>query len=313
MRYLLGVLAGILSGLAFTASSIAQKRAINALGTEAQLFRSLVKSPLWLAGFAAAFVIGAPLNMAAYMAIGPTLPPALNSIGLAAIPILARIFLGERSPVRSYAGAVVMALAVACIGLSGVAIAPESVNWVDSGFLLRAAMAVACVLGVSMAFIWSGLHSRSSGTTSLALAAGAAQALTNALMAPIAGQIGRLFSGNLGLTGFIIAGVTSVALAAVNFGAIAIGQLALRKGAVVVVIPLQQLPIQVVPLVFHIALYGGNFGTPAETAFLALGLVFLIAGSIALGGARTSPRGKVPAMANCLVVMCHAVPLFSLI
>ncbi|MFH2113787.1 MAG: hypothetical protein ABIJ86_04690 [Spirochaetota bacterium] len=111
IRQVWGVIAGILSGLVFTASSIAQKHAINAIGTETPLFRKLVRSTLWLAGFAASFAIGAPLNMAAYIAIGPTLPPSLSAISLAAVPVLARLFLGDRPPTRSCVGAAAIALA----------------------------------------------------------------------------------------------------------------------------------------------------------------------------------------------------------
>jgi hypothetical protein len=234
MRYVLGVLAGMLSGLVFTASSIAQKRAITAIGAETPLYRNLVKSPLWLSGFAAAFIIGAPLNMAAYAAIGPTLPPALNSIGLAALPILARFFLRERPSARSYMGAAGIAIAIACIGFSGIAIAPESVNWFDRSFLLRAAVSVGCIVVVMAACIGLGL----------------------------------LVSGRLGVAGLMIAGAASAALATVNFCAIAIAQLALRKGTAAVVIPIQQLPIKAVPLILHAALYRGSFGAAACLALL---------------------------------------------
>jgi hypothetical protein len=292
MRQVLGVLAGVFSGLVFTASSIAQKRAINAIGTDAPLFRNLVRSPLWLAGFAASFAIGAPLNMAAYMAIGPTLPPALGSISLAAVPILARVFLGDKPPARSYAGAAAVAMAVALIGLNGLAIAPERVDWLDRAFLMRAAATIACIVACAAACVGFGLRSRSGGGNTFALAAGAAQALTNAFMAPIAGQLGRLFSGSLGMAGLAIAATASVALAAVNFGAIALAQLALRKGTATAVIPLQQLPIQAIPLILHVVLYRGSLGTMPETAFLALGLLLLIAGSCALGLDNTVPGGK---------------------
>jgi len=313
MRQALGVLAGIFSGLVFTASSIAQKRAINAIGTDAPLFRNLVRSPLWLAGFAASFAVGAPLNMAAYMAIGPTLPPALSAIGLAAVPVLARVFLGDRAPARSYAGAAAVALAVACIGLSGLAIAPERVDWVDPSFLLRAAVTVASIVAVAAACVGFGLRSRSAGGNSFALAAGAAQALTNAFMAPIAGQLGLLFSGSLGMAGLAVAAIASVALAAVNFGAIALTQLALRKGAATAVIPLQQLPIQAIPLILHVVLYRGNFGGAPEVAMLASGFVFLIVGSCALGLGRKAtggkkPGGRAPAVVALAIISALALP-----
>ncbi len=304
VRYLLGVLAGILSGIVFTASSILQKRAINAIGDTAPFFLNLARSPLWLLGFALSFAIGAPLSMASYMAIGPTIPPALGSLGLAAVPVLARLFLGERPAALSYAGAAAVALAVACIGLSGMAIAPEGINWLDPGFLLRAAAAFGSVLLVAAACLGSGLLPRGAGAMPLALAAGAFQAVANALMAPIAGQLGLLVSGNLGLAGFLIAGLASIALASVNLGAIAVAQLALRKGTAAMVVPIQQLPIQLTPLVFHAVLYRGGFGAAGKAALLGSGLVLLIAGSFALGRGKAKAKalGKLPAAAACLVL-----------
>lgn len=303
MRQALGILAGILSGLVFTSSSIAQKRAIDSIGAGAPLFRNLVKSPLWLAGFAASFAIGAPLNMAAYMAIGPTLPPALSAISLAAVPILARVFLGDRPPARSYAGAAAVALAVACIGLSGLAIAPESVDWLDHSFLLRAAIAVSCAAAVSAVCVGLGLRSRSAGGAFFALSAGVAQALTNAFMAPIAGQLGLLVAGSFGAAGLVIAGTVSVALAAVNFGAIALAQLALCKGVAVTVIPLQQLPIQAIPIILHVWLYRGSLGEAPETALLGSGLALLLAGAYALGFGKKAARGMAPAAVACLAIL----------
>lgn len=283
VRYALGFAAGILSGLAFTASSIMQKRAMNSIRAGSPLFRNLLKKPLWLAGLAAAFAIGAPLNMAAYVAIGPTLPPALGSIGLAATPALARLFLGERPPARIIAGACAIALAVACIGLSGLAIAPESVDWAGRPMLARAMIAAACMAAAVAALAGLGARSRAHGAPCFALAAGSAQALANALMAPIAGQLGRLASGRLDASGLAIMAAASLALIAVNAGAIAMAQLALRKGVASTAVPLQQLPIQAIPLVLHIALYRGDFGAAGETALLALGVAVLIAGSFALG------------------------------
>jgi len=303
MRQVIGVLSGILSGLVFTASSIAQKRAINAIGTDAPLFRNLVKSPLWLAGFIASFAIGAPLNMAAYVAIGPTLPPALSAMSLAAVPVLARIFLGDSPPARSYAGAAAVALAVAFIGLSGLAIAPENVDWLDQAFLMRACISIACIAVFAVLCTGLGLRSQSPGGNAFALAAGTTQAATNAFMAPIAGQLGMLVSGGLGASGWVIAGGASIALAAVNFSAIALAQLALRKGVAATVIPIQQLPIQAIPIILHVWLYRGKLGEAPELALLASGLVLLFAGSSALGFSKKAARGRTPVAVTCLIML----------
>jgi len=179
MRYAIGVMAGVLSGLVFAASSIAQKRAMNVIGVNVPMFRNLLKSPLWLAGFIASFAIGAPLNMAA----------------------------------------------------------------------------------------------------------GIAQAITNALMAPIAGQFGHLFTGRLDTVGLMIAGGTSLALVGVNGGALVLAQLALRRGAAAEVVPLQYVPVQIIPLIFHVFMYQSVFESSRAIACVALGVPLLLIGAFAVAPA----------------------------
>lgn len=231
--------------------------------------------------------------MVAYVAIGPTLPPALSAISLAAVPVLALVFLGDRPPARSFAGAAAVALAIAFISLSGLAIAPESVDWLDRAFLVRAFVSIACMAASAVVCTGLGMRSQSPGGNAFALAAGTTQAATNALMAPIAGQLGILGSGSLSASGWIIAGMASVLLVAVNVGAIVLAQLALRKGTAVTVIPLQQLPIQAIPIILHVWLYRGNLGEGPEPALLTLGLVLLLAGSYALGFSKKVARVRI--------------------
>ncbi len=280
MRYLLGVMAGIVSGLVFSASSIAQKKAMNAIGLNAPVLKKLLKSPLWLGGFAASFALGAPLNMASYVALGPTLPPALASIGLAAIPLMSRVFLGERIASRTWFGTAMIAAGVALVGFSGIAIAPESIAWLDAGFLLRAGFSIGAVVLATTACFFIGLRS---GSASLfpAIAAGLAQAVSNVFMGPIAGQIGRFFSGRLDFAGLAIIAGASLFLLGINAVAILLAQIALRRGTASAALPIQQLPVQLVPLFFHVFLYRGTLDSPAALACAAVGFPLLAAGALA--------------------------------
>lgn len=128
-----------------------------------------------------------------------------------------------------------------------------------------------------------GLRSQFALDNAFALAAGAAQALTNVFIAPIAGQLSHLVSGNLDASGWVITGTASIALAAIDIGVIALAQLALCKGTASAVIPLQQLPIQTIPIILHVLLYRGNFGDAPRIIMLAMGLVHLLTGSYVLG------------------------------
>jgi hypothetical protein len=230
MCYLLGILTAITSGLVFTFSSMLQKRAMRGMDSGGPLEGHLLRSPLWLLDFAGSFILGAPLNMAAYVVIGPTLPPALGAAGLAAVPVAASWMIGERQGARSWTGAFAISLGVAAVCLSGLAIAPEQVDWLEPAFLRRAALVLGGLGALAVATL--GLRRLGAGPASLhlALVAGIAQGLVNAQMASVAGQIGRSVTGRLNFETIFVAGDA-------NAGAIFVGQLALKSGPTSSVIP----------------------------------------------------------------------------
>lgn len=286
MRYLLGVAASILAGLVFTACAIAQKRAINAIGREKSLLRNLLQSPLWLVASVSSFIIGTPLYVSAFVAIGPTLPPALCSIGLAAVPVFARIFLGERPGVRSFVGAAAVAAGVGLIGLSGISILPESVVWLEPGFLVRASFVIGGIIAAALAFLAVGLRPGERSALPLAFAAGSILAVSNALIGPAAGQLGLLAAGKTDIVDLAIMGVVGILLIVVNLAAFAVAQLALRRGDAASVIPLQQIPIQLLPLLIHTLVYRGTLGASKSVVFLCSGLAALLLGAFAIEGRR---------------------------
>lgn len=63
--YLIGVTAAIIAGIAFNLGMVVQKLAVMKTSRETSLMRQLVRSPLWLTGFALQFIVGMPLNMLA--------------------------------------------------------------------------------------------------------------------------------------------------------------------------------------------------------------------------------------------------------
>ncbi len=288
MRYFLGVLAGIVSGLVFAASSIAQKKAMNAIGQDMPVVKSLFRSPLWLAGFSASFLIGAPLNMAAFVALGPTLPPALGSIGVAAIPIMARLFLGERIVRRSYLGTSLIAGGIILMALSGISLTAESIDWLDRDFLFRAFLSIGLVALAAAAFWLAGFKSIRMPHF-LAISAGLALAIANAFMGPISGQIGRFLSKKLDLTGLAIVASASLILIAVNAVAIVLAQIALKRGTAALVVPLQQIPIQITPLFFHVVLYREALESPSAVLLVSLGASFLVFGAFVFASIRDDP------------------------
>jgi drug/metabolite transporter (DMT)-like permease len=290
-RYLLGILAAAVGGVIYMAASVLQKRAVSAIDPGAPLMRRLLRSPLWLAAFGASFALGVPLSLVAYLAIGPTLPPALACIGLAAVPVLSRLVLGERPSVSAWIGAGAVALGVAFIGLTGLSINLEGVSWLDRSLLLRAGGAYVAILCLGLIAVAIAAASPIASGPCLAIAAGFMQALANALMAPVTGGLGNLLARRSDPSGFLIALAAGAALVASSSTAVVLAQLAYRRGLAVRMVPLQQVPVQIVPPILHILVYGQTVSGTWVIAALSLGVAALLVGGFALS-ARSKLDGE---------------------
>lgn len=80
--YWAGVTAAIAAGITFNLGMLIQKPAVAKTTAGSSLIRQLIRSPLWLGGFALQFIIGMPLNMLAQSLIGPAIIPGLMAVGL---------------------------------------------------------------------------------------------------------------------------------------------------------------------------------------------------------------------------------------
>jgi drug/metabolite transporter (DMT)-like permease len=282
LRYVLGITAGILSGIVFAAASVIQKKAVNTVDPAEPLIRKLIRSPLWLMTLALTFFVGTPLNFACYAAIGPTLPPALGAIGLVAVPVLARMVVKERPRLREYLGAGAVAAGVVLMTLAGLSLNPEGMDWLEPSFLLRAASSLGGVLFFALALFALGKRVSALAGFFFALSAGCGFALSNSLITPIAGQVWNFIADGFDGGGFAIAISVGACLLAINVAAIALSQFALRKGKATNIIPLQQVPVQLIPILLHVALYRQAISADGILP-LVCGVLLLLAGVLALG------------------------------
>jgi hypothetical protein len=109
------------------------------------------------------------------------------------------------------------------------------------------------------------------------------QALANALMAPVAGGMGNLLAGRSDPSGILIALAAGAALVASSLTAVVLAQLAYRRGLAVRMVPLQQVPVQIVPPILHVLVYSRVISGAWAIAALSLGVAALLVGGFALG------------------------------
>ena len=147
--YWAGVAAAIAAGIAFNLGMLIQKLAVAKTTASSSLMRQLIRSPLWLGGFALQFVIGMPLNMLAQSLIGPAIIPGLMAVGLVVLAVGAVKLAGEPFRMADIAGISLVIAAVTVFGLSRMSVDMQSINLYEPAFLIRLGSFTAAVAVLS--------------------------------------------------------------------------------------------------------------------------------------------------------------------
>jgi hypothetical protein len=136
-NYLLGVGAAILAGMAYYSGMVLQKSAVSRLQDQSRLMYRLIRTPLWMEGFAIQFILGVPLNLVAAALIGPAILPGLMATGLIALVIGSIRLSHETFGWTDAAGILFVMGAAALLGFAGLGIDMKNVDYHDFPFLSR--------------------------------------------------------------------------------------------------------------------------------------------------------------------------------
>jgi len=132
-----------------------QKVAVNRTDRNAPLLRQILRSSLWLGGFALQFFIGVPLNMIAQSNIGPALIPGLYSAGMIVLALGAVRLAKERVGWQDVIGIALVIAATALFGLSQLGIDMKNTNLLEPGLVLRLGIFTAAVaVGSLICHLW---------------------------------------------------------------------------------------------------------------------------------------------------------------
>ena len=295
MRYAAGIAAAVAAGIADHVGILIQKSAVGRVHGGPKLMRSLLKSPLWLSGFALQFFMGAPLNVLSIGLIGPAIVPGLMSIGLVVLALGAILIQKERVKPKEIVGIASVILAVAAFGLSRLSIDVNAVSMSDPALLTRAGAFAGALAAIALicTHIARRIPSGSGGQSVSAKRAESAAALH-------AVRAGLLYNlGNLGV-GFVTAGIARfgngifvpaeifVSLIAISFAAagsllgLSATQHALAHGRAAIAIPLQNGVAQILPVFVFFLVYRTYVPTAESFVFLGAAGALLVAGAILL-------------------------------
>jgi len=304
-----GVVVAILAGVFLNLGSLVQKKAVNqfvyikkksiTLNEDYDrdklvhvkiTVKDLVTSKLWMLGFLLQAVLGAVLFIVAQSLIGPSLTPAIGSIGLVVL-VFASCIVDEKLTWDEYIGLVVMIGAVFLLGYSDMVIDLSHTDFLHRPFIIRVAVYTGVVIFMCiLCKLWSFRHDRFEGPA-LAVLAGLLVALQNYWIGPFTALVGGVFHRNGNLTfeshnvGWVVFYLlVSIAFViAANLQTVYERQLAFRVGGAATMIPISHLPSHLSsPILFTyvFALHAPHrYSLPCMWA----GLVLLLIASIIFG------------------------------
>ncbi len=249
--YWIGVILAITSGVVNNFGTVLMKIVINKHRDDEEFTKNLIKSPLWLTGILMQYIVGTAFFMIAQVYIGPALIPGLMAGGLIVLAIASVKIVGESLKTPEIVGIFIMILGVTLLGLSELSIETDDVNFVESFFIIRTAiysvsLFVICVISVQF--------QKNSGKFNgilLALASGYMLSLSNFWIYPLIGVIGNIFGGSFVWGELIVFIVACVILILTNLWAIKYTNDALKFGQASNLIPIQQVPIQITPMLIY--------------------------------------------------------------
>jgi drug/metabolite transporter (DMT)-like permease len=280
--YWLGVFLAIASGVSNNYGTVLQKKVVNKYKDDSKFFRNLVKNPLWLFGLVLQLGIGAILFLIAQLFIGPTLIPGLMGAGLIVLAIGAVRIVGEHLKASEVLGIILMIVAIAFIGFSNMNIDLSQQDFLSIELFYRTLLFTGLIYFLS--FILYILYKKDiSKGISLSVYSGFQFALSNFWIGPLMGVLISVFGGKASLLEIILFILALIILTSTNIVGTSSIQKAFREGQASNLIPIQQVPIQIAPVFYYIAVFLLPIPNILSLVFLIIGIISVIISSFLLG------------------------------
>jgi len=281
--YLLGVLLAILTGVVNNFGTVLQKKVVNDLREDSKFMRSLIKRPLWLLGLVMGLGFGTTFFLIAQIFIGPALIPGLMASGLIVLALGSIKIVGEKLKREEIIGIILMILAIFLLGISELSINIAETNLLEVGFLIRT-IVFSTLLTIFAGFcgIFQKKKEKYKGIL-LAIFSGFMFALSNFWVSPLMGVISHIFGGIYNLGELILFISSSIILVLTNMVGIMTIQQSFRVGQASNMIPIQQVPIQISPIIVYFLIFLLAAPNVSSIFYSIIGVVLIIFSSFLLG------------------------------
>jgi multidrug transporter EmrE-like cation transporter len=295
--YITGVSLAILSGVLNQFGQLLQKKAVNNLSEavrQTKFMRTLLKNPLWITGFILSIGCGTACFMIAQDYIGPALVPGLMASGLIVLAIGSVWMNGENLDAFEIIGIFLMIAGIALLGVSELSISGEVV-------IAKIAQTVTItritIFSLALTVLWIIIHFislKAGGRKGIVMGVsnGFPFAISNFWISPLVAVIFMVMGGK-GTTGqMIIFIIASIILVMANVIGMWQTQECFRYGQASNIIPVQQVPVQIAPVLVYFYVFALKAPNSASVAYMLSGVALIIISGFLLG--RRQEEAAVP-------------------
>ncbi len=286
MSYMLGVTLAVASGISNNVGTLVQKKVVNEVPPEVRderFMRTLVRNPMWMFGMILQLGVGTVFFMLATNYIGPALVPGLMAAGLIVLAVGSIKLIHESIRAPEAVGITLMIVAIVLIGASSLVVDASTFNFLAPDFLLRISIFTAILFLIVVVLIVTERHSVKLKAISLALISGVMFALSNYWVSPLMGTIGHVLSGTFVLPELVLFSFAAVLLVLNNVVGISTLQTAFKSGQANILVPIQQVPIQVTPALVYFFVFAKAPPNQFSFMLLLMGIAAVVMSSFLLG------------------------------
>lgn len=283
ITYFIGIILALIAGIIVQIGVLIQKYVINKHSDDPKFIRSLVKSPLWILGLLLQVIIGGlGFYFIAIILIGPALVPGLMAVGLIILAVGSIKILNEKLGKEEIIGILLMIAGVTLLGLSELTIDVFAFNIFDSGFIFRIIGFSIIILFISIVIeILRRKYARSKGLL-LAIEAGLILSLNTVWASPGSTVVAHIVDGIIIEEEIIFGIIILIVIILILAVGITVGQISLKYGQANVLVPLTNVPIQVMPVIAFFIVFLSMPPNLLSVIFVIIGFALVTTSSFLL-------------------------------
>jgi multidrug transporter EmrE-like cation transporter len=286
VSYVEGIAFGILAGMLNFLGQVLEKKAINDTPPEQRdkgLVKRLVRNRTWILGIICVIGFSTVFNLLGQATIGGTLMPGLGASGFIILAIGSVKILKESLKFFEIVAIILLMVAITLIGFSKLSIVGSLTYFTNGAFNVRLAFFTIGFTALWLGFFYPGRKAKKYKSILLALGTGFPFVVGNIWLQPFIISFATVLGGNASLSDWIIFLIAALITVFANLFGLGHYQYALNAGNASIVVPVQQIPQQIGPILIYFLIYQFAPPTAYSIYLLSVGIVLICIAGFFLG------------------------------